>query len=61
MGISPDCTELGVRLSTSTPGVTKESSINVIIEFTKPVFGFEASKVEAVGGSLTRQVHMVFL
>ncbi|CAK9143303.1 unnamed protein product [Ilex paraguariensis] len=52
-----DCTQPGVWLSTSSPRVTKESNINVIIEFTKPVFGFEASKVEVKGGSPIRQVH----
>lgn len=45
----------GVRLSTSSPNVTKESEINVIVEFTKPVFGFEASMVEVIGGRITRQ------
>lgn len=45
----------GVRLSTSSPNVTKESEINVIVEFTKPVFGFKASMVEVIGGRITRQ------
>ncbi|KAL6994478.1 hypothetical protein U1Q18_012582 [Sarracenia purpurea var. burkii] len=49
-----DSSEPGVDLSTSSSTVTKESDINIIIEFTKPVFGFEASKVEVEGGSLTR-------
>ncbi|GFS31083.1 hypothetical protein Acr_00g0015510 [Actinidia rufa] len=51
-----DSSEPGVGLSTSLSRDTKDSSIDVIIEFTKPVFGFEASKVEVKGGSLTRQV-----
>lgn len=48
-----------VALSTSSPRVTKEADIKVIVEFTKPVFGFEASMVEIRGGRLARQVHMV--
>lgn len=51
-----DSTEPGVGLSSSSSSVTKESNIAIIIEFTKPVFGFEASKVEVEGGSLTRQI-----
>ncbi|KAK9271997.1 hypothetical protein L1049_002366 [Liquidambar formosana] len=50
-----DSTEPAVGLSTNSPSVTKESNINVIVEFTKPVFGFEASMVKVVGGRLTRQ------
>ncbi|XP_065878870.1 uncharacterized protein [Euphorbia lathyris] len=46
-----------VRLSTSSAKVTKASDINVVVEFTKPVFGFEASMVKVEGGKLTRQVH----
>jgi len=46
-------------LSTSSPSITKESNINVMVEFTKPVFGFEASMVKVAGGTLTRQVQMV--
>ncbi|KAI8017251.1 hypothetical protein LOK49_LG04G03527 [Camellia lanceoleosa] len=49
-----DSSEPGVGLSTSSSGVTKESNVNIIIEFTKPVFGFEASKVAVEGGSLKR-------
>lgn len=52
-----DSTKPEVGLSTSSPNVTKASNINVIVEFTKPVFGFEASMVEVGGGKLTRQVH----
>ncbi|KAJ0113031.1 hypothetical protein Patl1_03033 [Pistacia atlantica] len=44
-----------VGLSTSSPSITKEPNINVIVEFTKPVFGFEASMVDVDGGRLTRQ------
>lgn len=51
-----DSTEPGVGLSTSSSRVTKESNVNIIIEFTKPVFGFEASKVAVEGGSLKRQI-----
>ncbi|KAG5534704.1 hypothetical protein RHGRI_022736 [Rhododendron griersonianum] len=54
--LSPDSTEPGVGLSSSSSSVTKESNIAIIIEFTKPVFGFKASKVEVEGGSLTRQL-----
>ncbi|XP_057506243.1 uncharacterized protein LOC130789486 [Actinidia eriantha] len=49
-----DSSEPGVGLSTSLSRVAKDSSIYVIIEFTKPVSSFEASKVEVEGGSLTR-------
>ncbi|KAF2305074.1 hypothetical protein GH714_001601 [Hevea brasiliensis] len=49
-----DSTKPQVGLSTSSPNVTKASNINVIVEFTKPVFGFEASMVEVEGGKLTR-------
>ncbi|XP_028099416.1 uncharacterized protein LOC114298962 isoform X6 [Camellia sinensis] len=49
-----DSSEPGVGLSTSSSRVTKESNVNIIIEFTKPVFGFEASKVAVEGGSLKR-------
>lgn len=53
--------ETSVGLSTSSPNVTKDRDINVIVEFTKPVFGFQASMVQVVGGRITRQVHMVAL
>lgn len=56
-----DSLEPGVRLSTSSPNFTKESNINVVVEFTKPVFGFEASMVKVNGGKITRQVHLVIL
>ncbi|XP_050233814.1 uncharacterized protein LOC126682252 [Mercurialis annua] len=49
-----DSTKPGVTLSTSSPNVTKASDINVVVEFTKPVFGFEASMVNVEGGKLTR-------
>nr|DAD21229.1 TPA_asm: hypothetical protein HUJ06_022692 [Nelumbo nucifera] len=42
---SSDSTEPIVRLSTGSPGVTKKSNIDVIVEFTKPVFNFEALAV----------------
>ncbi|KAF7819418.1 uncharacterized protein G2W53_024873 [Senna tora] len=51
-----DTMKPGVVLKTSSPSVTKESNINIIVEFTKPVFGFEASTVEVKGGRLIRQV-----
>ncbi|KAJ7970605.1 Transmembrane protein [Quillaja saponaria] len=41
-------------LSTSSPSLTRESNINIIVEFTKPVFGFEASMVEVMGGRIVR-------
>ncbi|XVF16198.1 hypothetical protein REPUB_Repub10bG0011300 [Reevesia pubescens] len=49
-----DCKKPGVGLSTSSQNVTKESNINVIVEFTKPVFSFEASMIEVNGGRLIR-------
>ncbi|XVE84161.1 hypothetical protein DITRI_Ditri16bG0147500 [Diplodiscus trichospermus] len=36
-----DCKKPGVGLSTSSHNVTKESNINVVAEFTKPVFRFK--------------------
>ncbi|GAV64271.1 hypothetical protein CFOL_v3_07789 [Cephalotus follicularis] len=50
-----DSTRPGVGLSTSSPRATKDPNINVIVEFTKPVFGFEASMIEVYGGRVTRQ------
>ncbi|KAM3713300.1 hypothetical protein ACJW31_01G244600 [Castanea mollissima] len=49
-----DSTDPGVVLSTSSPNITKEFNINVIVEFMKPVFGFEASMVKVIGGTITR-------
>ncbi|PQP96170.1 uncharacterized protein Pyn_36207 [Prunus yedoensis var. nudiflora] len=49
-----DSMETSVGLSTSSPNVTKDHDINVIVEFTKPVFGFQASMVQVVGGRITR-------
>ncbi|KAL5797191.1 hypothetical protein ACOSQ2_002011 [Xanthoceras sorbifolium] len=49
-----DSTRPGVGLSTSSPSIMKAPNINVIVEFTKPVFGFEASVVDVNGGTLTR-------
>lgn len=46
----------GVGISSSSPSATKEPNINVIVEFTKPVFGFQDSMVEVNGGKLTKQV-----
>lgn len=56
-----DSMETGVALSTSSPNVTKDHSINVVVEFTKPVFGFEVSMINVDGGRITRQVHIVIL
>ncbi|XVF57778.1 hypothetical protein PTKIN_Ptkin07bG0009500 [Pterospermum kingtungense] len=50
-----DCKKPGVGLSTSSQNVTKDSNIDAIVEFTKPVFGFEASMIEVNGGRLIRQ------
>ncbi|XP_039009849.1 uncharacterized protein LOC120138461 [Hibiscus syriacus] len=49
-----DCMKPGIGLSTSSENFTKESNINVVVEFTKPVFGFEASMIEVYGGRLIR-------
>ncbi|KAI9084061.1 hypothetical protein K1719_034057 [Acacia pycnantha] len=49
-----DSMKPGVTLRTSSQSVTKESHINMIVEFTKPVFGFEATMVEVMGGRLIR-------
>ncbi|GKV26161.1 hypothetical protein SLEP1_g35510 [Rubroshorea leprosula] len=48
-----DSSKPSVGISTSSLSVTNEHDINVIIEFTKPVFGFQASMVEVDGGILT--------
>ncbi|KAF5206955.1 transmembrane protein [Thalictrum thalictroides] len=49
-----DSTKPDVKLRTNSPGVTKESNINVIVEFTKPVFGFQTSGLNVKGGRITR-------
>ncbi|XP_017230653.1 uncharacterized protein LOC108205273 isoform X1 [Daucus carota subsp. sativus] len=49
-----DSTEPSVWLTTSSEGVTKDPYINLLIHFTKPIFGFEASTVEAQGGTVIR-------
>ncbi|KAF9625909.1 hypothetical protein IFM89_027686 [Coptis chinensis] len=51
-----DTKRLNVRLSTNSPRVTKESNIDVLVEFMKPVFGFQTSGVETGGGRIIRQV-----
>lgn len=33
----------------------------MIVEFSKPVFGFESSMVDVDGGSLKRQVHKMII
>ncbi|RZC60074.1 hypothetical protein C5167_021840 [Papaver somniferum] len=55
---SPNITRPSVRLTTRFSGVTttKEFNIQVVAEFSEPVFGFQASGIEVVGGSITRQV-----
>ncbi|KAL9404270.1 hypothetical protein Peur_001242 [Populus x canadensis] len=50
-----DSTKPEVRLSTSSPNVTEASDMKVMVGFTKPVFGFEASMVQVEGGKVTRQ------
>ncbi|KAL5717574.1 hypothetical protein ACHQM5_010557 [Ranunculus cassubicifolius] len=49
-----DSTNPNVKLRTSSPGVTKEPNIDVMVEFTKPVFGFQTSGVKVGGGRITR-------
>ncbi|EHA8590577.1 hypothetical protein COCNU_scaffold020585G000050 [Cocos nucifera] len=49
-----DTTHPSVVLSTSSPIVTKEANINVVVEFTKPVFGFDATSIEVEGGKVAR-------
>ncbi|KAL1314635.1 hypothetical protein HN51_041455 [Arachis hypogaea] len=43
-----------VILRTSSLGRPRDFDINIIAEFTKPVFGFDASMIEVLGGRLTR-------
>uniref|UniRef100_A0A7N1A4A1 Bacterial Ig-like domain-containing protein n=1 Tax=Kalanchoe fedtschenkoi TaxID=63787 RepID=A0A7N1A4A1_KALFE len=49
-----DSTSPEIILSTGSPKVTKQSNIDVVAEFTKPVFGFDASAVTVQGGRITR-------
>ncbi|KAJ0988854.1 hypothetical protein J5N97_007210 [Dioscorea zingiberensis] len=49
-----DATRPSIMLSTSSPGVTKEANFDVIVEFTKPVFNFDASCIEIGGGTVAR-------
>ncbi|KAM2014294.1 hypothetical protein ACFX16_044968 [Malus domestica] len=49
-----DSVETGVGLSTGSQNFTKDRVISVIVEFTKPVFGFQASMVNVFGGRITR-------
>jgi len=45
-----------VVLRTSSLTETRDFNINIIAEFTKPVFGFVTSIVDVSGGRLIRQV-----
>ncbi|KAM1009203.1 hypothetical protein ACFX13_045504 [Malus domestica] len=49
-----DSVETGVGLSTGSQNFTKDRVISVVVEFTKPVFGFQASMVNVFGGRITR-------
>ncbi|KAE9599554.1 hypothetical protein Lalb_Chr14g0363441 [Lupinus albus] len=49
-----DLTKPRVVLKTSSPNETRDANIHIIAEFTKPVFGFEASMVVVLGGRLIR-------
>lgn len=53
-----DSTSPEITLSTSSPRLTTQSTIYVIAEFKKPVFGFDAPMVIVQGGRITRQVHI---
>ncbi|OIW02968.1 hypothetical protein TanjilG_13605 [Lupinus angustifolius] len=53
-----DLTKPSVVLRTSSPNETRDSNIHIIAEFTKPVFGFEASMVVVLGGRLIRHVYI---
>ncbi|MED6172218.1 hypothetical protein PIB30_048006 [Stylosanthes scabra] len=50
-----DSMKPGVVLRTNSVRKPRDSYINIIAEFTKPVFGFDASMLEVLGGRLTRQ------
>ncbi|KAM7279476.1 hypothetical protein ACFE04_006610 [Oxalis oulophora] len=50
-----DLTNPRVDLRSSSPRVTKDRNMNAIVEFTKPIFGFDGSMVQVFGGKLTRQ------
>ncbi|CAN0924685.1 hypothetical protein LINGRAHAP2_LOCUS34330 [Linum grandiflorum] len=49
-----DSVKPAVGLSSDSQGVTKASGINVVAEFTKPVFGFDSSMIQVDGGKITR-------
>ncbi|XP_074334059.1 uncharacterized protein LOC141671666 isoform X2 [Apium graveolens] len=49
-----DSTEPSVWITTSSNGVTRDPYIDCLIHFTKPIFGFKASTVEAGGGFVIR-------
>ncbi|KAM1769804.1 hypothetical protein ACFX11_044822 [Malus domestica] len=49
-----DSVETGVGLSTGSQNFTKDRVISMVVEFTKPVFGFQASMVNVFGGRITR-------
>ncbi|KAJ8750322.1 hypothetical protein K2173_014237 [Erythroxylum novogranatense] len=49
-----DETKPKVEVRTSSPSITKASYIKVIVEFSKPVFGFEASMLKVEGGKIIR-------
>ncbi|KAG9445995.1 hypothetical protein H6P81_012123 [Aristolochia fimbriata] len=49
-----DSTKPSVRLSSGTLEVTKDPRISVVVEFAKPVFGFDSSSIAIEGGRLAR-------
>ncbi|KAK9108488.1 hypothetical protein Syun_024499 [Stephania yunnanensis] len=56
-----DATKPEVKLISNSPRETTESNFDVIVKFTKPVFGFDSSTLEISGGTITRQVHVTSL
>lgn len=46
---------------TTVSSATEDSSIDIMVGFNKPVFGFESSMVDVEGGRVARQVDICFL
>ncbi|KAK9120096.1 hypothetical protein Scep_018189 [Stephania cephalantha] len=55
-----DATKPEVKLISNSPRETMESNFDVIVKFTKPVFGFDSSTLEISGGTITRQIQGAF-
>ncbi|KAI8556524.1 hypothetical protein RHMOL_Rhmol05G0259900 [Rhododendron molle] len=61
VGLISDSQRPAVILATTSSTRTRENSISVLIEFTKPVFDFNSSHVSITGGHLQRSVPVISL